>query len=338
MKRKQAKRKAEKKAKEEKEGNGVSLKDQGTKAFSEKRYEEAIRLFTDAVAEDPSNSILYSNRSACYSANLQFDAALKDAEDTIRLAPTWSKGYLRRGQALEGLMQLQKAYEAYREGQSKDENDAVIKRSLDELCVLMEDMKLSATEASQTVNPEEDRFEAMQTWLKEGNAQFPYLYLRYYDEDYRGVHAVTKIPNNRIILEVPLSHIMTSDVAKASDIGQKIIKSGCELNSTHSYLASYLLQEKHNPLSFWKPYIRILPQHYKNMPIFFDGHDLDLLKGSFSIRKIIDRQEELKEEFENICRSQHHLTPTLAPHCTARPFLAVVTCDNTVPHLRRSTT
>ena len=116
------------------------------------------------------------------------------------------------------------------------------------------------------------------------------------------MHALSKVPNNRVILEVPLSHIMTSDVAKQSELGQKIIKSGCELNSTHSYLAAYLLQERHNPNSFWKPYLRILPQHYRNMPIFFEGADLDLLRGSFSLRKIIDRQEELKDEFENICR------------------------------------
>ena len=38
------------------------------------------------------------------------------------------------------------------------------------------------------------------------------------------------------------------------------------------------------------------------MPIFFDEDELKLLKGSFSIRKIIDRQEELKEEYDNICR------------------------------------
>ena len=306
-KRKQAKRKADKKAqKEEKEGNGVSLKEQGSKAFVEKRYEDAVRLFTQAIAEDPSNAILFSNRSACYSANFQFDEACRDAEEAIVLAPSWSKGYLRKGQALEGLMQLQRAYESYKEGQALDESDAVIKRSLDELSVLMEDMKVTAKEASLKLNPEEDRFDAMITWLREGQAQFPYLYLQYYDEDYRGVHSLTKIPNNRIILEVPLSHIMTSDVAKASEVGQKIIKSGCELNSTHSYLASYLLQEKHNPNSFWKPYIRILPQHYRNMPIFFEGHDLDLLKGSFAIRKIIDRQEELKEEFENICLTGDH--------------------------------
>jgi histone-lysine N-methyltransferase SETD3 len=92
------------------------------------------------------------------------------------------------------------------------------------------------------------------------------------------------------------------DVAKASDIGKKIINSGCDLNSTHSYLACYLLQEKYNPTSFWIPYLRILPQHYRNMPIFFEDEELKLLEGSFSIRKIIDRQEELKEEYENICK------------------------------------
>ena len=303
-----AKKKAEKKAKEEKDssssggsGGSSSLKEQGSKAFQDKRYDEAIRLFSEAIQHDPSNAILYSNRSACYAQKPDFAAALRDAEETISLSPAWSKGYLRKGQALEGLMQLQRAMESYKEGAARDSEDAVLKRQMDELQGLMQDMQLSQREAASTVNPEEDRFEAMIQWLKDGNAQFPLLYLQYYDEDYRGVHAVTKIPNNKIILEVPLSHIMTSDVAKASDIGQKIIKSGCELNSTHSYLASYLLQEKHNPNSFWKPYIRILPQHYKNMPIFFDGPDLDLLKGSFAIRKIIDRQEELKEEFENIC-------------------------------------
>ena len=298
-----AKKKADKKAREEKDSSvgGVSLKEQGSRAFAAQNFDEAIRLFSAAIVEDPTNAILYSNRSACYAQKPDFDAALRDAEETVTLSPAWSKGYLRRGQALEGLMQLQRAMESYREGAARDSEDAVLRRAMEELNGLMEDMKLSQREAASTVNPEEDRFESMIAWLKEGNAQFSLLYLQYYDEDYRGVHAVTKIPNNRIILEVPLSHIMTSDVAKASDIGQKIIKSGCELNSTHSYLASYLLQEKHNPNSFWKPYVRILPQHYKNMPIFFEGADLDLLKGSFAIRKIIDRQEELKEEFENIC-------------------------------------
>lgn len=62
-----------------------------------------------------------------------------------------------------------------------------------------------------------------------GNAKFPYLYLQYYDEDYRGVHALARIPNDTVILEVPLKMIMTSEVAKDSDIGKRIINSGCKL-------------------------------------------------------------------------------------------------------------
>ena len=110
---------------------------------------------------DGGNPVLYSNRSACYSASLQFSAALKDAEEAISLSPGWSKGYLRRGQALEGLMQLQRAFDAYREGAARDESDLVIRRSLDELCLLMDEMKLSRAEAALSLNPEEDRFEAM---------------------------------------------------------------------------------------------------------------------------------------------------------------------------------
>jgi hypothetical protein len=78
-------------------------------------------------------------------------------------------------------------------------------------------------------NPEKDRFEVMIDWLRAGGGKFPYLYLQYYGEDYRGVHAMTRIPNDTVILEVPLPLIMTSEVAKDSEIGKRIINSGCKL-------------------------------------------------------------------------------------------------------------
>jgi len=91
---------------------------------------------------------------------------------------------------------------------------------------------------------------------------------------------------------------------KASEIGKKIVGSGVDLRSKHSYLASYLLQEKHKgSKSFWFPYIHILPQHYKNMPIFFDEPTLGWLKGSFSLQKIADRIDSLKKEYDNIRRA-----------------------------------
>jgi Flp pilus assembly protein TadD len=39
------------------------LKDQGDKAFKEKRYEEAVELYSQAIKLDPANWVLYSNRS-----------------------------------------------------------------------------------------------------------------------------------------------------------------------------------------------------------------------------------------------------------------------------------
>src|SRR5688572_15954423 len=104
-------------------------------------------------------------------------------------------------------------------------------------------------------------------WLRAGGAKFPLLSLQYYSHDFRGVHAAKDIATDTTILYVPLSHLITSEIAKESDIGQKIERSGCQLRSSHSWLAVYLVQEKHNPKSFWKPYIDCLPKDYRNMPI-----------------------------------------------------------------------
>lgn len=51
------------------------------------------------------------------------------------------------------------------------------------------------------------------------------LYMQYYSDDYRGVHCLTKVSTNQTILYVPLSHIMTSEVAKESEVGKKIVNS-----------------------------------------------------------------------------------------------------------------
>jgi hypothetical protein len=74
-------------------------------------------------------------------------------------------------------------------------------------------------------NPDNDRFEDMCRWLRDGGGLFPKLYLRYYSEDYRGVHCLTRIPAEDTVLYVPLKYIMTSEIAKGSDIGKKIIAS-----------------------------------------------------------------------------------------------------------------
>lgn len=149
---------------------------------------------------------------------------------------------------------------------------------------------------------EQDKFQIFLKWLKEGGVKYPHLYLKYYAVDYRGVHSVRRLNEEQVILEVPHKMIMTSEVAKESDIGQKIIKSGYQVRSTHSYLAAYLCQEKHNAGSVWRAYIDTLPQHYRNMPIYFDQDELSFLKGSFTLQMIDDRKESLKAEYDGIVK------------------------------------
>lgn len=97
------------------------LKEKGNKALNEDRLDEAIAAYSEAISLDGSNYVLYSNRSAAYAKAGKFELALADAEKTVELNPTWPKGYLRKGCALAGLNKFTESFEAYSEGQMRQE-------------------------------------------------------------------------------------------------------------------------------------------------------------------------------------------------------------------------
>lgn len=70
-------------------------------------------------------------------------------------------------------------------------------------------------------------------------------------------------------------------MAKETTVSKKILSYKLDLLSPkHSHLSTFLLQEKHNPNSFWKPYLDILPATYSSFPIFFSEDELKWLAGS----------------------------------------------------------
>lgn len=73
------------------------LKEKGNQALNAEKFDEAVAAYTEAIALDGQNHVLYSNRSAAYAKAGKFQAALEDAEKTIQLNPTWAKGYSRKG-------------------------------------------------------------------------------------------------------------------------------------------------------------------------------------------------------------------------------------------------
>lgn len=106
------------------------LKAAGNKAIAEKNFDEAISKFTEAIGIEPTNHILYSNRSAAYASKKDYESALKDAEKVTEIKPDWAKGWGRKGAAKHGLGDLLGAHDAYEEGLKLDPNNAQNKSGL----------------------------------------------------------------------------------------------------------------------------------------------------------------------------------------------------------------
>ncbi|CAJ0913266.1 4209_t:CDS:10, partial [Entrophospora sp. SA101] len=110
------------------------FKKQGNTAFTNKEYEKAIDFFSKAIELDPSNHVLYSNRSASYASLKQYDDALKDADKTIELKKRLAKSIIiRKGAALHGMGRLEEARETYKEGLTHDPNNQQLKKALEEV-------------------------------------------------------------------------------------------------------------------------------------------------------------------------------------------------------------
>lgn len=92
------------------------LKDQGNELFQAGKTQESIVIYSQAIVLDPDNHVLYSNRCAAYMKSDSISKALHDAEKCIKLAPAWSKGYIRLGVAQQSLKRFDAAIDTFKKG------------------------------------------------------------------------------------------------------------------------------------------------------------------------------------------------------------------------------
>jgi len=117
----------------------LEAKERAIEAFNEQNYRAAVDLLKKAIKLDPDNHIFFSNRAAAYMAMEQYDKALADADDCIRLQPKWAKGFSRRGAALFRMEKLGPARDAFEKGLELDkENATYVKCTKQELQLVMD--------------------------------------------------------------------------------------------------------------------------------------------------------------------------------------------------------
>ncbi|XP_064466243.1 dnaJ homolog subfamily C member 7-like isoform X5 [Ornithodoros turicata] len=70
-------------------------KEEGNELYKQKKYEEALRLYTEAIGLSPESAAYYANRAACYMMTSSYRPALEDSQKAVRLDPNFVKGHLR---------------------------------------------------------------------------------------------------------------------------------------------------------------------------------------------------------------------------------------------------
>ncbi|WFD32236.1 TOM (translocase of outer membrane) complex component [Malassezia sp. CBS 17886] len=78
------------------------LKAHGNKAYSDKKYDQAVEHYTRAIAAQPS-AVFYSNRAACHSNMGNPEAVIGDCDEALKIDRTYVKALNRRAVAEEAL-------------------------------------------------------------------------------------------------------------------------------------------------------------------------------------------------------------------------------------------
>ncbi|GAA5995993.1 uncharacterized protein JCM10292_004878 [Rhodotorula paludigena] len=94
-----------------------AAKEEGNALFKAGDYAGARDKYGKAIELAPTSFVLLGNRAfaSLKLASPDYSSALSDAEAAVKLAPTWAKGHVRRGEALQGLGRVDEAVKAFEE-------------------------------------------------------------------------------------------------------------------------------------------------------------------------------------------------------------------------------
>ena len=68
-------------------------KNLGNEAYKKGAFPDAMVHYNEAIKRNPSDAKIFRNRAACYSKLMEFQLALKDCDEAIKIDPTFVKAY-----------------------------------------------------------------------------------------------------------------------------------------------------------------------------------------------------------------------------------------------------
>ncbi|XP_047955521.1 TPR repeat-containing thioredoxin TTL1-like [Salvia hispanica] len=85
----------------------------GNELFKSERYTEACSAYGEGLKHDPSNSVLYCNRAACWFKLGMWERSVDDCNQALRIQPNYIKALLRRAASNSKLERLSEAVRDY---------------------------------------------------------------------------------------------------------------------------------------------------------------------------------------------------------------------------------
>nr|GLL16524.1 TPR repeat-containing thioredoxin TTL1-like isoform X1 [Ipomoea trifida] len=102
----------------------------GNDLFKSERFTEACAAYGEGLRFDPSNSVLYCNRAACWYKLGQWEKSVDDCSQTLRIQPNYTKALLRRAASNMKLERWAEAVRDYEALRSEFPHDTKVAESL----------------------------------------------------------------------------------------------------------------------------------------------------------------------------------------------------------------
>lgn len=116
-------------------------------------------------------------------------------------------------------------------------------------------------------------------WLRNNNVEFDGLKIAEYPGLDLGIEAEKDFKEGDMMIAVPRSVMLTVENIQHSPFKELAKKDPLLVNMPNVALSLLLLLQRHDPKSFWKPYMNMLPQKYTTV-LYFTPDEILQLKGS----------------------------------------------------------